>query len=112
MKHFNLNLLNVITFSLLSVSTFAQNWLQGWNGAFPPAWDVSIPANQLLGTTTNFPLKFITNGTQRMTVWDDSYSGPTWGTPFGGGVTINYDPANPIVQPLSLLTIGDNIGSF
>ena len=66
--------------------------------------------NNIFGTMWNSPVFHYTTGKQRMTVWDDTYSGPIWGTPFGGGVTINYDPANPIVQPLSLLTIGDNIG--
>ncbi len=91
-------------FSLTEVSNAANSsWYRGGN-------TTAYNTNNIFGTMWNSPVYHYTNGKQRMTVWDDSYSGPTWGTPFGGGVTINYDPANPIVQPLSLLTIGDNIG--
>ena len=54
MKHLNLKLAGVITFSLLSISAFSQfDWHQGGNGLTPPPASVAIPANQLLGTTAN-----------------------------------------------------------
>lgn len=62
MKKLNLKLAGVITFSLLSFSTFAQDWLVGGNtllqmGGNPP----------ILGTMAgnNQPLNIYTNGVQR-----------------------------------------------
>jgi hypothetical protein len=62
MKNLNLKLAGVFAFSLLSISTFAQNWRVGGNtfpqlGGNPP----------ILGTTAgnNNPLLFHTNGIGR-----------------------------------------------
>lgn len=66
MKNLNLKLAGVFAFSLLSFSTFAQNWRVGGNTNFQLAGN---PPN--LGTTQNTPLNFITNGQQRMHINGD-----------------------------------------
>ncbi|PCJ22604.1 MAG: hypothetical protein COA97_13275 [Flavobacteriales bacterium] len=67
MKKINLKLLGAITFSLLSFSTFSQNWKVGGN-AFN---QMGPPGNQpILGTLAgnNKPLLFHTNGIGRMVI--------------------------------------------
>jgi hypothetical protein len=68
MKNLNLKLAGTLALFLLTVSAFAQNWKQGGNGSVPAAWNVAIPANQLLGTTTNFHLRIITNNVERVII--------------------------------------------
>jgi hypothetical protein len=67
MKNFNLKLAGMFTFSLLSISTFAQfNWeLGGNNGVMPNAVNAT---NNVLGTNVNIPLRIATNGTERMRI--------------------------------------------
>jgi hypothetical protein len=66
-------------FSLTEVSNAANSsWYRGGN-------TTAYNTNNIFGTMWNSPVYHYNNGKQRMTVWDDSYSGPTWGTPFGGG---------------------------
>lgn len=74
MKKINLKLVGTVLCSLITLSSFSQFWRQGGNGAFPPGWNVSNPLNQRLGTTTNFPLRVITNGIQRMHINSDNGS--------------------------------------
>ena len=77
MKHFNLKLAGAIIFSLFSISVFAQfDWHQGGNGLFPPPASVAIPANQLLGTTVNYPLRIITNNTERIHINENTPTTP------------------------------------
>jgi hypothetical protein len=75
MKTLNLKLAGVITFSLLSVSTFAQNWRTGGN--IPcPGLDCVDATNNILGPQANVPLRFHTNNTQRMTILGNGNVGP------------------------------------
>ena len=65
MKNLTLKFTWVFVFSMLSVSTFSQNWRLGGNGAFPPP-DAVNATNNIFGTTPNLPIRIITTGTQRM----------------------------------------------
>jgi len=65
MKTIILKLAGAITFSLLSISTFAQlNWQKGGNNAGPPGSQPIIGTN----ATWNAPLLFHTNGVQRIRI--------------------------------------------
>lgn len=83
-------------------------WYRGGNNLGGTA-----AAANIFGTMWNSPVYHYTTGKHRLTVWDDTFApaglfGTT--TPFGGGLAINLDPANPITRPWSLLTIGENNG--
>lgn len=85
MKNLNLKLVGVITFSLLSISTFAQQpWRVGGNN------NVQLGGNQpIIGTTQNTSLFFHTNSVERMRI--NANTGAT-----AGFVGINT--TNPLYQ--------------
>ncbi len=66
-----LKLFSIIVCTLITTSTFAQNWRLGGNTVFPFGGINSVNAtNNSFGTVAgaNFPINFITNGIQRMIV--------------------------------------------
>jgi len=67
-------LLCLVAFATLTTSSFAQDWQQGGNGLFPPPFSVANPVNQRLGTTANFPFRFITTDIQRMHINENRLS--------------------------------------
>lgn len=83
MKNPYLKLAGTLALFLFTGSTFAQNWELGGNDAFPP--NAVNATNNILGTAagTNLPLRFNTNGFQRMTIVG---AGPTAG--FVGTATL------------------------
>ncbi len=65
MKNLNLKLAGTLVLSLLTASTFAQNWRTGGNVPCPGPQCVDN-TNNILGPIDNVPLRIITNNTQRM----------------------------------------------
>lgn len=66
-----LKLLSIIICSILTTSTFAQNWRLGGNTVFPGGGINSVNAtNNIMGTVAgaNFPIRIVTNGIQRATI--------------------------------------------
>ncbi|MBP9069375.1 MAG: tail fiber domain-containing protein [Bacteroidia bacterium] len=90
-------------------------------GANAEKFSITVPANSNnaeISTMQNGFIHFNTNGLanpgglRRVTIFDETFNAvntaSTSGTPFGGGVAINLNPALPITQPFSLLHIGEN----
>ena len=80
------------------------NWARGGNSIA----GVNPNINNIFGTMWNSPVYHYTSGRNRMTLFDNTFTGAGTSTPFGGGLGINLDPNNPITRPKSLLHIGDN----
>jgi hypothetical protein len=103
--------MQLLLFTLLICSTTqAQRWRLGGNSSIPAADDITAPGANQLGSQAGFnvPINFITNGTQRMTIYQNGIA-PSLN--FGGGVGIHRNSAIPIAIPGALLHIGnDNIG--
>lgn len=78
-------------------------WYRGGNVPVGPA-----TTNNIFGTMWNSPVYHYTSGKLRMTVFDDTYTGSSNSTTFGGGVAIHLNPSNRIQVPKSLLTIGED----
>lgn len=106
--------------SLFTVNTFAQQGpttnspaTPGLNGTnardfWSRAGNSGVGANNsnnIFGTLWDSPVYHFTSGQNRMALWGNTGS-PS--APFGGGLSINLTPANPILVPKSLLTIGED----
>jgi hypothetical protein len=81
-------------------------WYRGGNN--------NNPANNfnIFGSMWNSPVYHYTNGSHRMTLFEDTWNnagtGNNTSTPFGGGLAINLNPLNPITRPDALLHLGEN----
>lgn len=68
--------------------------------------------NNIFGINWDSPIYLQTNGLSRVQFFSNQGTiAPPWVSPlpFGGGMGINLDPSNPILNPLSLLHIGENL---
>jgi hypothetical protein len=83
-------------------------WYRGGNNLGGTAGGANI-----FGTMWNSPVYHFTSGLQRMTLFDNTFNNANTtnntGTPNGGGLAINLNPATPITQPASLLNIGEGM---
>jgi hypothetical protein len=88
-----------------TTSQASTGWYRGGNALINNA-------NNIFGTLWNSPIYVQTSGLNRVTFFSTQGGmAPTWvdPLPFGGGMAINLDPANPIRNPLSLLHIGEHL---
>lgn len=94
-----------------SVAAPKMKSTSGWGGN-------TNGTNNIFGTMFNSPVYHYTSGKQRMMAFDDTWntagslgSGGS-STPFGGGLSINLNPATPNNRPATLLTIANGNPNF
>lgn len=91
----------------LNGSNSSEFWSRAGNTNAPGA-----NINNIFGTLWDSPIYLRTNGLNRVQFFSNQGSAAqAWVTPlpYGGGMGINLDPSNPILNPLSLLHIGENL---
>ncbi|MCB0408842.1 MAG: tail fiber domain-containing protein [Flavobacteriales bacterium] len=92
-----LKLTGIIVCSLLTTSTFAQNWRLGGNTVFPFGGINSVNAtNNSIGTdaAANFPINFITNGIQRQIIQNGGIGNNEGRIAMGNNLPIGFTPAS------------------
>ncbi|MCB9188854.1 MAG: tail fiber domain-containing protein [Flavobacteriales bacterium] len=82
-------LLGIVSCSLLSLSAYSQDWQLGGNNNLPA---LNNPANQTIGTNVNRPLRFETNGTQRVLIDNGGVGVNTGRVVFGNDLPNNFTP--------------------